>query len=70
MKGNTILSDDDDDEPQPKPRVRGKAAGKMKAAFDLNFDDIPSRSERTRSLKAMMDIDDGKVRSLSHISLT
>ncbi|KAI0755467.1 DNA polymerase subunit Cdc27-domain-containing protein [Irpex lacteus] len=61
VKGNTILSDDDDDEPQPKPRARGKAAGKMKAAFDLDFDDIPSRSERTRSLKAMMDIDDDQV---------
>lgn len=36
----------------------------MKAAFDLDFDNIPSRSERTRSLKAMMDIDDGKARLL------
>ncbi|KAI0747421.1 hypothetical protein BC629DRAFT_177138 [Irpex lacteus] len=62
VKGNTILSDDDDDdEPQPKPRARGKGAGKMKAAFDLDFDDMPSRSERTRSLKAMMDIDDDQV---------
>lgn len=54
IKGNAILSDEDEDEvPVPKPTRKSKT----KLFMNLDLDDVPSNSKR--SLRAMMDIDDG-----------
>lgn len=56
IKGNAIVSDDDDDDNfKSVPKLRQK--GKSRALINADLDDIPSRSER--SLRTMMDIDDG-----------
>lgn len=48
LKKGVVLSDDDEDEPKPK---KSKSKSKPKAKFE--------ESDNERSLREMMDIDDG-----------
>ena len=60
------MSDDEDEEPSPVPR---KADGKGKGRASVIADALESDAEK--SLRAMMDIDDGRSYSIViHVSLT
>lgn len=64
MKGTVIVSDDDDDDdapPRPPPKSRRLKKARS-SVLDIDMDDdIPTKAEM--SVRAMMDIDDGKLRA-------